>query len=108
MENIDKLPKWAQQRIRLLERRVEELKEALAQRNGEAGDGRVILNPFSDDARLTFPTDTTVRFSVSGEKYRGYFEFRHKPKEGTVEVHGSGAMIIKPHVTNVISLCLVD
>jgi hypothetical protein len=36
MENLDKLPKWARDRIRHLESQAETLRETVAHRNGEA------------------------------------------------------------------------
>lgn len=102
MENLDKLPKWARDRISRLERQVETLQETLAHRNGEASSGRIILNPYDDDARLVFPDHTNVRFAMSDKGWRDYFEVRLKGD--CIEVACGGPMIIKPHVTNVISL----
>jgi len=106
MENLDKLPKWARDRIKRLEEQVETLRGSLARRNGEATDGRIVLNPYDDNERLVFPDHTHVRLSMSDKGWRDYFDVRLKG--GCIEVSCGGPMSIQPHVTNVISLRPAD
>jgi hypothetical protein len=101
MENLAKLPKWARDRIVSLERQVETLSGALADRNGEAVGGRVQINPYSP-TKLLFSDDSLVRFSLGASDWRDYFEVR---LDGVgVRVRSGGPMLILPQVTNSILL----
>ena len=60
--NIEKLPKWAQEHIRSMEYRIDYLVKALQDYCGDSG-GSVVVNPYSDNS-LRLPDDTSVSFEL--------------------------------------------
>lgn len=111
MEDITKLPKWAQNRIMLLERKVDELVGDIAARDGSQKTGVSYTTDFSctDEVRRFIPTDT-VRFHLPKLSERHvtdcYIEVRKL--DDHIEVRTQGTLVIRPRVTNVVTIRVED
>lgn len=104
--NIERLPKWAQDYIRKLERERDSARNALAIFKGEAEQGCsgiVILDDFSGfDTRLVLPDRTAVKFMLGKE----YIEVMLR--NGTLNACASRMVNIIPSATNSFNIKIGD
>jgi hypothetical protein len=80
-ERLDRLPKWARERILRLERNVEHLEAKLS--TGPA-DSNAFLDPYSDSPR-PLGKDPVIEFGARGEEMR---EFTVRYKDGELVING--------------------
>lgn len=102
---IARLPKWAQQHIALLERRIEETRAKLAIAEGGAlpDDADCWAGGALDDADRRPLVDGVATFRVDG----GSLDV--KRRHGRVEVYARGGRVaVMPEVTNVVTLLVVE
>lgn len=104
MENLERLPKWARDRIAHAEREEAAAKERLAaltaQPTGEPGT--IQYGNYLDDER-PIPERDTVTFVLG--PYRQKIDIRFR--DGQVEVMGTDRLVIEPNASNVVHLSLV-
>lgn len=96
--NVEKLPKWAQDRIRVLEMRVA---EAAAREATGPEDSNTFANPYGDmtegSAATPLGKDELIRFVIDGDK-RKHFDVRLDGHE--LQVHGSWGLVLRGSSTN--------
>lgn len=99
--NILSLPKWAQGRIMVLEMRLREAREKVEEQ-ANPGPTRVAVNPdpMRDDcADFWAPDDARVRFFLSDRRW-----ITAVLEEGQLHLLGDGPLIIRPWVSNVVTV----
>lgn len=97
VEDITKLPKWAQRRIQTLERDNADLVAQLTA--GDADTDVHILDYVHGDRPL--PRHTVIKFTLSNG---GYVQCRVNDKRDCVNVMTEEALHVQPEVTNVINV----
>ena len=94
MKNFDKLPKWAQHEVTLLERKIEELQKIVdANNNADTNVTYGIVRTYG------LPINSTVSFHTD--------QFRFDVsilKEGGIRVYSSGTVQIIPQAMNVVTI----
>lgn len=89
--DISKLPKWAQQRISILERRLNHLESV--QRRVQEGDTDTWLHPWGED-KEPLPPGTPILFLLSVEPYQSV---RAYMKDGYLNLNAEGgAIVLRP------------
>lgn len=106
MNNIESLPKWAKEKIQVLEMRVRE-SDARARAYEEKKPTKVFIKYLrlaSDEPPLYLPDDRQIRF-ILGEADWQYIDVRIKKtveqKEPFIELMAGGDLVIAPEVRNV-------
>ena len=95
VENISKLPQWAQRKIKLLERKVHDLEQSLASVPvTQIMWGSELLGPHG-----YIPTDKAIRFSLDLQKPYRWIEFRLDGDKG-IEVYGSTQLMVHLNSSN--------
>lgn len=92
MNDLQKLPKWARQRIDLAERNLAHVRDELAEARGavgvvgqESSDYRLRLTESKATYVLTLPSGESVDFFIVGDAMR---------------LRGSKRLVLKPNVSN--------
>lgn len=95
MENIEKLPKWAQSRILVAENRLKEMERLMERRVPT----KVYIRRYTSEVPIYLPDDRGIVFSLpSGE-------VEARIKEDGLEVRSCfKSMSIFPHVSNVVTI----
>lgn len=111
MNDIRKLPKWAQQHIDLLEKNLEYTKAQFIEHTKAGIDSypRVTLKEkitAGDDERVSISPNTRIKFEFSENEYIDVFVSKSKPF--VLNVHAYGDLMIAPGVSNAVELVLVD
>ena len=92
-QDISKLPKWAQDRLRNLQGEVERVREEMLTLTGKPGSTNIEWRHALEHHPL--PPGVTVRFTM--DEYR-WVEIGHFL--GGVQIRGSRQLIIVPNVSN--------
>lgn len=121
-DQLARLPKYAQDQLRDLERRVAELERDLAVERGEAKPGRVVATDPTGPTRIVVPESYDVEFDLSGQpggddeiescsqlslSIRNTAGWRSPPDHGVryLNVMSSGGTLVALHTSsNVIAL----
>jgi hypothetical protein len=111
----EKLPVWAAATIERLRRQVAEERHRAdeARLSGGPEDTDTVIDPY-DDEPVRLPKGQRVRFYVGPEaarqgidRHRDYIDVRvESGNYGPVPrlvLHGGGSVVVRPHVTNVIT-----
>jgi len=107
--NVGNLPKWAQRRIELLERRIKELQKQVRDQANPGPTAIAVNEGFTgvetdywapDKARIKFWLPDTQ--PLAGATRRRFIEFRLR--NGVVEAYASHCLIIRSQSGNVVSL----
>jgi len=93
-EQFNKLPKWAQSEIRVLEMRNRDLKETLQEYEGKAETNTYLITGMD---KTPLPNNAHVEFHSGQDVVSVYIQ-----KDGTIDVNanGSGEMVILPRAAN--------
>jgi hypothetical protein len=96
---LDRLPVWAQEKIRSQAREVTDLGRALRKLQGETGGGLEIGNDPRSVARplLRLPAETRVRFT-QGDSLNWFVDARLKGD--TLLLYGADPLVICPTASN--------
>ena len=99
--DITRLPVWAQDYIRGLERQLNEANDRMAEMNGEVGatDTRVTDSTHGDQA---LPKGSRIRFADPEDVSRGWIEARWS--KDRLEISAERQLLVVPHVTNTLAL----
>jgi len=104
-EDVTKLPKWAQSKIRVLEMRVRELRAKLAE-GPEGAD--TFADPYADEAR-PLGKSTRIEFVFDAEKREHIQAHLDEDKHGKyLEVYGNTGLSIEPSASNVLRVRIMD
>lgn len=104
MPDTSKLPKWAQDHIRLLEMRVREADKRAATLFGPANTN-VTWVDYGHGTKHPLPSYASVRFSLAPH---GYVEVRVERERNRVYVSaGEECLVVRPEATNVVTLTTV-
>jgi hypothetical protein len=109
MNDVTKLPKWVQDKIQVLEMRVEEMtKRARAYEEKTPTPVYVRnLSPLPDEKPLYLPADKAIRFLVGKGDWE-YIDVRLRrtaeQKEAFVELMAGGDLHLAPEVRNVLKV----
>jgi hypothetical protein len=117
-EDISKLPKWAQARIRVLESSVEHYMQQLSESaggDGNSNDGPPIIASPYQEPHIRIPRGTNVAFMLDeGEYYHDAPSIicsqRLRESEGPwyLHIHASGSasarLVVLPECSNVLNL----
>ena len=96
MKNVDKLPKWAQHEVMLLERKIEELQKIVdANNNADTNVTHGVLKTYGlpMNSTVSFHTDNS-RFDVSIDKRGGIKIYSFDVLQ--IVTSAANAVIIKP------------
>lgn len=105
-DRIARLPQWAQMHIRSLETRRQEAEARLQEALGIGPeDTDTVINPYADEP-IRLPAGAAVRFG-HGPRRQGWIDVRWR-RDGTAEVLAGGRLSIEPHVTNHVTLRVID
>jgi hypothetical protein len=104
MTDITRLPKWAQDRICIAERTVEELKAALEIAEGKHGLSNASVRHRADDL-LFVPDHASFRMQL-GERYDRYIEANIGNGGDCVKIYAGTSLLIEPESSNVVTLRL--
>jgi len=92
MKNADKLPKWAQHEITLLERKIEELQKLVdANDNADTNVTHGIMKTYG------LPNNSTVNFHTGNSCFDVTID-----KNGGIRVYSSDVLSITPSAVNVV------
>ena len=98
-----RLPKWAQEELESLERRLAERTRERDRLRERTPPSPIQVNPSGLDGVPDFYLDEKdrVRFALPGTKdWRDYIEVRLE--RGQLVLHGGGSLVVRPHVTNLV------
>jgi len=103
-ENVRKLPKWAQDKIKVLEMRVSELKTTLTQLGSAKPTDTRVINYGTDEPDTNLPNHSHIEFKPKdGEPIEVCL--RHDDTEGIVVTSaGYGSLRVMPWATNVVKI----
>lgn len=102
-EQISKLPKWARDHVRRVERYGDEQTRVIEEMKGETPDPLAVRDPYGAAAPVAWDCYDEVRFALRGtydEDTRDWVAVRRR-EEGHVEVVSSGTLVITSHASNV-------
>lgn len=97
--NVDKLPRWAQDHLALLERRIKELEGALS----DATEGAIaVTDPHRAPRGVAFDKYDLVRWAVSGPltEYTNDWIDVLRHKDGQLLIRGSDTLMIETSSSN--------
>ena len=98
--DVARLPKWAQRRIKILERKfleAEERAETLRQQLSGEKETKVIANYYHDEEKQFLPDRTEIRF-VLGDKSENYIEV--SVRHGLLLIRGNRSILLHPEASN--------
>jgi hypothetical protein len=96
MEDMNKLPKWAKSRIKVLEQNNASLEKQIRQIEGKEETNTYIQRGI--DKKINLPTDWNVHFIVNGQPIVAIF------REKTLELQGHASLHILPRASNSIEI----
>jgi hypothetical protein len=99
VEDVTKLPEWAQMRIRSLESNADYWKKRAFQAAPERVESNVVINEsfMSRDGNL--PDDARVRFYFDGKSRREFIEC--SMEAGGLRLYGNSVLVISCYASNV-------
>lgn len=100
--DVAKLPKWAQDHVRVLRMRLQEAHERLA--DGPE-DSNVIADPYSTPP-LFLARDTAIRFVLEPTGTRQAGHITVSLRDGRLNLMGTVSIDVRPHSGNVVSVGL--
>jgi hypothetical protein len=100
-QDITRLPKWAQDRIRLLEANLRSAQRDLDAMTGDPANTDTLLWNYQNEKGL--PRHANIRFRT-GPKGADYIDARLDDIEGCVVIHGGDRLAIVPSASNVIKI----
>ena len=93
MKNIDKLPKWAQREVTLLERKIEELQKIVdANNTADTNVTHGVMKTYG------LPANSTVSFHTDNSR------FDVSIKKGGIRVYSLDSIHIIPQAVNVVTI----
>lgn len=104
-EQFDRLPKWARQRITLLEKNLAHAEETIRGQE-DAAESEALLNPYSEGQSRPLGKDVIVRF---GREEGTHFTVKYDAVRGTLDVMGvarkyGDQMVVMPRGGNVVEI----
>ena len=94
MKNVDKLPKWAQYEVTLLERKIEELQKIVdANNNADTNVTHGVLKTYG------LPMNSTVSFHTDESRFDVQID-----KKGGIRVYSLDSIHIIPQAVNVVTI----
>jgi hypothetical protein len=111
-ERVARLPKWAQDEMRVLRMQLGEAKATIEQLQFGADNPRTNLH-FPADRRGFDGWAPGFQYRARvyiGPKDRDWIEVRHseEARHPALHVYGERTLLVRPHVTNVLSIFLED
>lgn len=100
-QEINKLPKWAQEKLHILNNQVRTMRGAMQEMTEET-PSNVYWNDYSTDARKFIPDNAIVRFQLPD----GYITMHMY--DDRVQVLGSTRIKLNPHASNHIEIRIDD
>lgn len=104
-ENLDKLPKWAQQEVSLLQRRLNEAKMEILRRDENPKSNTILGSNYSFQGQpiVYLKDNQTITFVLE----KG--DISARINKGVVDImgHGEGDFIVKPFVSNSVQIKLI-
>jgi len=103
MPDESKLPKWAQEKLRLLRMRLREANEKIDRLNNltPPEEARVIADPYASRP-FYLPAGTTISFVVDPGHRSGYVHARIR--DNGLYLNSGERMIVHPEVSNAITV----
>lgn len=102
-EQISKLPKWAREHVRRVERYGDEQTRVIEEMKGERTEPIAVRDPYGAAAPVAWDRYDEVRFALRGtcdEDTRDWVAVRRR-EEGHIEVVSSGTLVITSVASNV-------
>lgn len=110
VENVDKLPKWAQSKIKVLEMRLSEATSTLAELGSKEPTDTRILRPWvKGRGDLNLPNNSVIEFRPKDGKPMEV-TLRHDETDGIVITSGSsgGGLRVAPWSSNCVKIYVED
>jgi|OpeIllAssembly_1097287.scaffolds.fasta_scaffold731792_3 hypothetical protein len=105
--DIDKLPKWAKDKIECLQREVIILKKKLDFLLGKRKETNVYFEfPFDFDAKRVYLDERSVIFFVFKNNRKIRVMFLERNGSMVVDVNGDDALLVKPNASNAVYIKL--
>jgi hypothetical protein len=106
---LEKLPRWARERILTLEKNVDHYKrEAYQVANVDGDSTNTWIEEYKQTARdfvkRGLPVGTRIRFRLPGDRNRYTVEIGVDEKNACIQVHGWGALAIIPRSSNSVEI----
>jgi len=106
VEDVNRLPKWAQRKIQSLEMHLTEAKnEVLVISSKESTDTRILRGPF--DAPMNLPNRSQIEFTPKNGKSIEV-ALRHDDNEGITVMASHGSLRVMPWATNVVRIYVAE
>lgn len=99
-----KLPRWAQEDIRVLEMRLREARSVAEELT--VSDADAYTDPYDDYPKPVAADGKPVRFVFYGIDARHWIDVRRRGD--VLEVMASGSLVIAPQVSNVVRVALTE
>lgn len=106
VENVSKLPKWAQRKIRVLEMHLREANNTLSQLGSKKSTDTVVVNYGLKENDTNLPNHSHIEFKPKdGPPIEVYL--RHEETTGiTVSASRTGGLKVLPVAANVVRICV--
>lgn len=108
IEDLSKLPKWAQHRISRLESDIKALQtivQGFSKTKGEKITGRVSVDPYSDLKSFMLPDRAMIRFQLRKDR-TGYIDVSLR-STGVLNLNGAEGLVVLPGASNDVNVVAV-